>query len=54
MAATLPKRQFALDTNVPLDLAAGNDAALTLAEVCRERGYPLVISPTAVGSLSAR
>ncbi len=52
MAGTLPKRCYALDTNVPLDLADNVPAAHTLLQVCRERNYLLTIPPTVVQELT--
>ncbi len=46
------RRQFALDTNVILDLANDLDAAWTLHEICQERRAALAISPTVVQELA--
>lgn len=52
MAVRLQSRSFALDTNVPLDLAAGVEAAWTLVEVSKERNWGLAIPPTVVQELA--
>lgn len=52
MAAMERKKQFALDTNLPLDLAEGEDFAHHFIESFRERGYAFKIPPTAVQELT--
>jgi len=52
MAAPGKKKPLALDTNLLFDLAAGKDFAHTFREVCRERGYSLVVPPTAIQELA--
>lgn len=52
MAAPEQKKKFALDTNVLLDLAAGEDFAHTFREVFQEKGYILLVPPTAVQELA--
>jgi predicted nucleic acid-binding protein len=51
MAAPGKKKQFALDTNILLDLAAGEDFAHTFREVFQENGYALRVTPTVVQEL---
>ncbi len=46
------RKQLALDTNVPLDLAAEEDFAHAFVEVFREKGYALKVPPTVVQELS--
>jgi hypothetical protein len=48
MAAPEQKKKFALDTNVLLDLAADKDFAHTFREVFQEKGYALMVPPTAI------
>jgi hypothetical protein len=43
-----PKRQFALDTNFLLNMAAGADFALEFKEVFQGKGYALRLPPTAM------
>jgi predicted nucleic acid-binding protein len=45
-------KPLALDSNLPLDLAAGLDAAHTFREVFLERGYRLFVPPTVVTELT--
>ena len=52
MAALETRKQLALDTNVPLDLAAGEDFAHAFIEVFREKGYVFKVPPTGVQELS--
>jgi predicted nucleic acid-binding protein len=52
MAAPGKKNQFALDTNLLLDLAAGEDFAHTFREVFQENGYALRVTPTVVHELA--
>src|SRR5437870_9815111 len=52
MAASQPRKSLALDTNLLLDLAADADFAHTFREVFLERGYLLLVPPTAVGELT--
>ena len=52
MAGPGKKRLLALDTNLLFDLAAGKDFAHTFREVYQERGYALVVPPTAIQELA--
>ena len=52
MAAPGKKKLLALDTNLLFDLAAGKDFAHTFREVYQERGYALVVPPTAIQELA--
>jgi len=52
MAAPAPKKLLALDTNLLFDLAAEKDFAHTFREVYQERGYVLVVPPTAIQELA--
>ena len=52
MAAPEQKKKFALDTNVLLDLAADKDFAHTFREVFQEKGYALMVPPTAIHELA--
>jgi predicted nucleic acid-binding protein len=52
MAAPGPKKLLALDTNLLFDFAAGEDFAHTFREVYQERGYSLVVPPTAIQELA--
>jgi predicted nucleic acid-binding protein len=52
MAAPAPKKLLALDTNLLFDLAAEKDFAHTFREVYQERGYALVVPPTAIQELA--
>ena len=52
MAAQETRKQLALDTNIPLDLAAGEDFAHAFVEIFREKGYALKVPPTVVQELS--
>jgi hypothetical protein len=47
MAATGPRKQLALDTNLVLDLAEGADFAHEFKELFLEKGYALRLPPTA-------
>jgi predicted nucleic acid-binding protein len=47
-----PRKRLALDTNVIYDLAAERDFAFTFLEVFKERGYELLLPPTAVQELA--
>ena len=46
MAANGRRKRLALDTNLLLDLAAGENFALEFTEVFQERGYAFIIPPT--------
>jgi hypothetical protein len=48
-----PKRQFALDANLLLNLAAEADFALEFKEVFQGKGYTLRVPPTALAELHA-
>ena len=50
MAARVPKKRLALDTNVLFDLANGQEMAHDFKEVFQSNGYTLVIAPTVVAS----
>lgn len=50
MAAS-PRKRFALDTNVVLDLGAGDDYANEFRELARFHGYSLHLPPTVIGQL---
>ncbi len=52
MAAQETRKRLALDTNIPLDLAAGEDFAHDFIEVFREKGYALSVPPTVVQELT--
>ena len=52
MAALETRKRLALDTNIPLDLAAEEDFAHAFIEVFRERGYALSVPPTVVQELT--
>src|SRR5260370_14928859 len=52
MAAAEPKKKFALDTNVLLDLADNKDFAHTFREIFQEKGCHLTVPPTAVQELA--
>jgi hypothetical protein len=52
MAAQGRPKQFALDSNILFDLAAGLDFAHTFREVYQERGYCLKVPPTVVQELT--
>ena len=52
MALPAKLKPLALDTNLPLDLAAELDAAHTFREVLLERGYALYVPPTVVTELT--
>jgi hypothetical protein len=52
MAAPGKKKLLALDTNLLFDLAADKDFAHTFREVYQERGYSLVVPPTAIQELA--
>lgn len=45
-------KKWALDTNVLIDLAEGQDAAHTLREIALERAYTLHVSPQVIQELS--
>jgi PIN domain len=47
------KKSLALDTNLLLDLAEGNDFAHDFREVFAGRGYSLVVPPTVLAELEA-
>jgi predicted nucleic acid-binding protein len=49
-----PAKQLALDTNLPLDLADGLDAAHAFREQFQEKGYALVVPPTVVTDLTLK
>ena len=46
-----PKKQLSLDTNLPLDLAEGQDFAHDFREEFQERGYVLLLPPTVLAEL---
>jgi len=46
-----PKRQLALDTNLPLDLAEPQDFAHEFREEFQQRGYSLLLPPTVLAEL---
>ena len=52
MAVQETRKRLALDTNIPLDLAAGEDFAHAFIEAFREKGYALQVPPTVVQELS--
>jgi predicted nucleic acid-binding protein len=52
MAAPAPKKLLALDTNLLFDLAAEKDFVHTFREAYQERGYVLVVPPTAIQELA--
>ena len=52
MAAPGKKKLLALDTNLLFDLAADKDFAHTFREVYQERGFALVVPPTAIQELA--
>ena len=52
MAAST-KKSLALDTNLLLDLAEGNDFAHDFREEFAGRGYRLVVPPTVLAELEA-
>ena len=52
MAVPAAKKQLALDTNILLDLAAGEDFAHDFIEAFRENGYALKVPPTVVQELA--
>ena len=52
MAAPGKKKLLALDTNLLFDLAADKDFAHTFRKVYQERGYSLVVPPTAIQELA--
>src|SRR5438132_13229620 len=52
MAPLAKLKPLALDSNLPLDLAADLDAAHTFREVFLERGYRLFVPPTVVTELA--
>ena len=53
MAATGPRKQLALDTNVLLNLANGEDFAHSFREGFQKAGYALRFSPTVLAELIA-
>jgi predicted nucleic acid-binding protein len=50
----VPLKRLALDTNIPLDLAAGEDFAHDFRETFQERGYALLVPPTVVTELTLK
>lgn len=46
-----PKKQLALDTNLPLDLAESRDFAHEFREEFQQRGYVLLLPPTVLAEL---
>ena len=50
----VPPKRLALDTNIPLDLAAGEDFAHDFRETFQKRGYALLIPPTVVTELTLK
>ena len=52
MAAPWQKKRLALDTNLLFDLAAEKDFAHAFREVYQERGWSLVVPPTAIQELA--
>ena len=46
-----PKKQLALDTNLPLDLAESRDFAHEFREEFQQRGYALLLPPTVLAEL---
>ena len=52
MAPLAKLKPLALDSNLPLDLAADLDAAHTFREIFLERGYRLFVPPTVVTELA--
>ena len=52
MAPLAKLKPLALDSNLPLDLAADLNAAHTFREVFLERGYRLYVPPTVVTELT--
>src|SRR5205085_11760806 len=52
MAPLAKLKPLALDSNLPLDLAADPDAAHTFREIFLERGYRLFVPPTVVTELA--
>lgn len=50
----VPLKRLALDTNVALDLAAGEDFAHGFRETFQERGYALLVPPTVVTELTLK
>jgi predicted nucleic acid-binding protein len=53
MGALPPTNQWALDTNVLIDLALGENGALELLEVFQENGCRLFVAPVVVRELAA-
>ena|SRR5437762_986882 len=47
-------KRLALDTNLPLDLAEGIDAAHAFREQFQEKGYALLVPPTVVTELTLK
>jgi hypothetical protein len=54
MAPPAKPKPLALDSNLPLDLAAGLDAAHAFREEFQERGYALIVPPTVVTELALK
>lgn len=54
MALLAKQKQLALDSNIPIDLADGLDAAHTFREAFQERGYILLVPPTVVTELTLK
>lgn len=52
MAAAAQKKQFALDTNLLIDLAEDKDFAHTFREAFLEKGYELRVTPTVIQELT--
>lgn len=52
MAPPAKPKPLALDSNLPLDLADGLDAAHTFREEFQRRGYALIVPPTVVTELT--
>jgi predicted nucleic acid-binding protein len=52
MAQPVKPKPLALDSNIPIDLADGLDAAHTFLEEFQSRGYSLIVPPTVVTELT--
>lgn len=52
MGGTGLRKRFALDTNLIFDLAEQKDFAFTFIEVFQEKGYDLLLPPTAAQELA--
>jgi hypothetical protein len=52
MAVPGRKKRLAVDTNLLFDLAAEKNFARTFRETYQERGYSLVVPPTAIQKLT--